>query len=229
MSDLPPEQKSSRQPFFSRNAFKGVHPVVLGLVGIIIVAHIARIMLPEALQEEVFVRLALVPTFYTTPDTPYQTLFDRFLPLVGHVFLHGGIVHIGFNSLAILDLGKNVARTQGARNFLIVFFLTAIGGAATFILLNPHMDSPAIGASGAACGLFGAYAGEAILRARGPYAQRRRNLVWRAVFWFTVINVGLMAAVRIFGVFPIAWEAHLGGLITGALLAPFTMRKNPAR
>ncbi len=225
MSDLPPESRPARQPVFRRRPFEGVHPVVLGLVGLIVIAHIVRVLLPIETQEVVFEHLALVPSFYTTSDTPYQSLFDRLLPLVGHAFLHGGIVHIGFNSLAILDLGANVARTQGPRNFLIVFFLSAIGGAGAFILLNPHMDSPAIGASGAACGLFGAYAGEALLRARGHWAKQRRDLVWRAIFWFTLLNIGLMAAVRFFGVFPIAWEAHLGGLITGAVLSPFTMRK----
>src|ERR1700755_2711797 len=140
MSDLPPEQKPARQPILHQRAFEGVHPVVLGLLAIIIAAHIVRILLPQSVQEEIFARLALVPSFYTTPVTPYQSLFDRILPLVGHTLLHGGFLHIAFNALAILDLGKNVARTQGARNFLIVFFISAAGGAATFIFLNPQMD-----------------------------------------------------------------------------------------
>jgi membrane associated rhomboid family serine protease len=229
MSFTPPD--SQEDPPRRPRPFEGVPAVVLWLVGILVVAHIVRILLPENLQEEAFVRLALVPSFYTTPVTPYASLFDRFLPLVGHAFLHGGFIHLFMNSVAIIQLGAHVARTQGPRNFLIVFFLSAIGGAFAFIAINPSLQSPAIGASGAACGLFGAYAGEALMRARGAWASRRRAFVWRGVFWFLAINVGLMAAVSIANVFPIAWEAHLGGFIAGALLAPFTMsrhRKAPA-
>jgi membrane associated rhomboid family serine protease len=226
MSYVPPEPDPANPPRRPR-PFEGVPAVVLWLVGILIVAHVVRLLLPENLQEEAFLRLSLVPTFYTTPDTPYQSLFDRLLPLVGHAFLHGGVfVHIFMNSVAIIQLGAHVARTQGPRNFLIVFFVSAIGGALAFIAINPNLEIQAIGASGAACGLFGAYAGEALLRARGSWAKTRRRLVWRAIFWFLLINVGLMALVRVWGVFPIAWEAHLGGFIAGAILAPFTMRRH---
>lgn len=228
MSFTPPEPTpgaSAEDPPRRPRPFEGVPAIVLWLVGILIVAHIVRILLPQNLQEEVFVRLALVPTFYTTPDTPYASLFDRLLPLVGHAFLHGGFIHIFMNSVAIIQLGAHVARTQGPRNFLIVFFASAIGGALTFIAINPNLQAPAIGASGAACGLFGAYAGEALMRARGQWGRLRRAYILRGAFWFLVINVGLMALVRVFGVFPIAWEAHLGGFVVGLMLAPFTMAR----
>lgn len=218
-----PSPQAADAPPRRPRPFEGVPAVVLWLVGILAVAHVARILLPMNLQEDVFMRLALVPSFYTTPDTHYQSLFDRLLPLVGHAFLHGGFIHLFMNSVAILQLGAYVTRTQGPRNFLIVFFLSAIGGALAFIAINPNLQMKAIGASGAACGLFGAYAGEALLRARGQWARKRRALVWRGTFWFLAINVGLMALVSKTGLFPIAWEAHLGGFIVGMLLAPFTM------
>ena len=229
MSFTPPSETPANDvedPPRRPRPFEGVPAIVLWLVGVLVVAHVVRLLLPENLQEEAFLRLALVPTFYTTPDTPYASLFDRMLPLVGHAFLHGGgFFHIFMNSVAIIQLGAHVARTQGSRNFLIVFFVSAIGGALAFIGINPDLQSPAIGASGAACGLFGAYAGEGLMRARGQWAQKRRRFIWRGIFWFLAINVGVMALVRIWGVFPIAWEAHLGGFIAGALLAPFTMKR----
>jgi membrane associated rhomboid family serine protease len=205
--------------------FEGVPKVVLWLVGIIAAAHVARILLPEAWQEELFVRFALVPSFQTTGNTPYVSVFDRLAPFVGHMFLHGGFIHLAFNSIAILQLGDPVARMYGAWRFLFVFFVTGIVGGLTFILINPHLETPAIGASGAACGLFGAYAGEALIRARGAWGRMRRGMIWRGVFWFLAINVGLAAAANLTHLVLIAWEAHLGGFLAGLALAPFIRRR----
>jgi membrane associated rhomboid family serine protease len=96
--------------------------------------------------------------------------------------------------------------------FLILFFVSAIGSALAFILLAPN-DGPMAGASGAICGIFGAY----FLSVRPtPRAALADPIVRNALLMFVGINVVLFAVLPI----GIAWQAHLGGFIAGALVYP---------
>lgn len=212
MEPVPPEPRSA-QP---APPFASTPPVVLWLVGAIAVAHFARTLLPAEWQDALLVHFAVVPAFLTTQDSPYEGVFGRAIPFLAHAFLHANFIHLVFNSLAILDIGAGLTRTQGSLRFLLVFFVSAVAGGAVFVLLNPHLEAPVVGASGAACGLFGALAGGALLRAED--AHERKKLIWRSIFWFLFLNVGLAAMVRITNTFPIAWEAHLGGFLAGVAL-----------
>jgi membrane associated rhomboid family serine protease len=92
------------------------------------------------------------------------------------------------------------------------------------VLIHPMSQTGAVGASGAICGLFGAY----FLAIRpSPRAALQDPQVRNAMLSFLGINVVLMAFLPL----PIAWEAHLGGFIAGALayvaLAPRLKRHGP--
>jgi membrane associated rhomboid family serine protease len=108
--------------------------------------------------------------------------------------------------------------------FLILFFVSALGGAAAYILINPASETGAVGASGAICGLFGAFFLAVRPTPRAAFADPQ---VRNAMVSFLAINVVLMALLPL----PIAWEAHLGGFIAGALaylvLAPRTRAAGP--
>ena len=82
--------------------------------------------------------------------------------LTGNVFLHAGLLHLFFNGMLILQTGELVAErfgrdVGGALRFLALFFGAAAAGAVVYVLVNWGSTTPAIGASGAACGLFAAY------------------------------------------------------------------------
>ena len=118
-------------------------------------------------------------------------------------FIHYGIVHILFNMYALYILGPPLERHLGRLRFAALYFLSLLGGSVMVYLFSP-LGAATGGASGAVFGLFGATF----------VAARRLNL---DVGWL----VGLIAVnlVITFTVPDISWQGHIGGLITGALVA----------
>ena len=90
----------------------------------------------------------------------------------------------------------------GSARYLAVYLLSALGGGVFLYYLVP-LNEPALGASGAVFGLFGAWF----------VISRRRGLDSRAILGLIVINLVLGFVVP-----RIAWQDHIGGLITGAVL-----------
>lgn len=196
--------------------------VVLGLALAMILAHVGRILLSPADQDALFEALAILPIRYDGGAYGYPNLVAAAAPLAGHVFLHAGWLHLGMNLLVFITAADVVAdrfegREPGGLRFLALFFGSAVGAAAAYIWLNPHAATPAVGASGAICGVFAGY----LMAMRGDWRAAVRDPdVRRSAFWFLAVNVGLAAAARVSGVLPIAWEAHLGGFVAGAVLYP---------
>ena len=156
--------------------------------------------------------------------TPGLTRDIWFVPVLGEsepwrfltsAFAHGSVTHILFNMLALWMVGAQyLERLLGAARYAAVYLVSAVGGSVAYLLMSspPSNDfasrsmwlTPAVGASGAVFGLFGAllvlnrHLGRS---SAGMYATIGIN----AVIGFVVPNV--------------AWQAHLGGLVTGAALA----------
>jgi len=114
--------------------------------------------------------------------------------------------------------GDNVEDAMGHLKFLVFYLLCGIVAGLTHTLIAPTSDIPLIGASGAVAGVIAAYL---MLH---PKVQ-----VW--VLALKVIPLRISAAV-VLGIWiltqivmvvlpqvgPVAWWAHIGGLIAGALL-----------
>lgn len=128
----------------------------------------------------------------------YRMITSAFLPGTGNL----GILDILFNMWALFVVGPALERVLGAARFLVVYLVSAIGGSVLFYILVPP-NQPALGASGAIFGLFGAWF----------VLARRLGLDSRQVVLLIVLNLGIGFAVPY-----IAWQAHVGGLITGGLL-----------
>ena len=118
-------------------------------------------------------------------------------------FVHEQIWHIALNMLALWILGSSLEPVLGRWRFVALYVLSALGGSVVSLLGLPP-GGIAIGASGAVFGLFGAL-----------FVVARR--FGRDVSSVLVI-LGINAVIG-FTVPGIDWRAHLGGLITGALLA----------
>ncbi len=133
----------------------------------------------------------------------------QFYRLISSAFLHQwglsgfGITHILFNMWALYVVGPSLERLLGHVRYLALYLLSALGGAVLFYLLAPPF-APALGASGAIFGLFGAYF----------VVARRLRVDARGVVALIVLNL-----VITFLIPNIAWQAHVGGLITGGLVA----------
>ena len=140
--------------------------------------------------------------------------------LITSAFLAGpsglGFVDILFNMWALIFVGPALEGLLGRMRFLAVYLLSAVGGAVMYYFLAPQ-NYPAVGASGAIFGLFGAWF----------VVARRLRLDSRGIVMLIAINLALSFWFHN----AIAWQDHIGGLLTGALLTAAYMyapRKNRA-
>lgn len=130
--------------------------------------------------------------------------------IVSAIFLHGGLLHLGFNLLALSDFGSVLERRFGALPVAAVFLATGMAGFLASTLWHP--EDVSIGASGALFGLLGWWAvaawrlGEFL-----PPQEKRRRLATLLV----VIGVALGFGFVVPG---IDNAAHLGGLVAGLVL-----------
>src|SRR5690348_6290085 len=98
--------------------------VVIGLIGAIVAAHIARIFGPSTLSTWMLVHLALVPAVYSPAWLAAHPGFDMSwigdaIPFVGYIFLHANATHLIINCLWLLAFGPPVARRLGTVRFLL--------------------------------------------------------------------------------------------------------------
>jgi membrane associated rhomboid family serine protease len=125
-----------------------------------------------------------------------------------------GFLDIAFNMWALLFVGPSLEGLLGRVRFLAVYLLSAVGGGVMYYFLAAP-NAVAVGASGAVFGLFGAWF----------VAARRLRLDTRGIAILIAINLAL----SFFFHSAIAWQDHIGGLLTGALLTAayvYAPRKN---
>lgn len=186
-----------------KNAFGGVArggtPIVTyTLIGLCVVVFLLQMVIPGFIQVFAYrpVNTAGVESA-GLPAEPWRMLTAAFL------HSPGSILHIGFNMYALFILGRELEPAMGRARFLTLYLLSALGGSVGVLLLsNPGQF--VVGASGAVFGLFGALF----------IIQRKRGGDVRQIVVLIAIN-----AVLGFVVPNVAWQAHLGGLITGAACA----------
>jgi membrane associated rhomboid family serine protease len=117
---------------------------------------------------------------------------------------------------ALIFVGPALEGLLGRARFLAVYLLSAVGGAVMYYYIAPQ-SAAAAGASGAVFGLFGAWF----------VVSRRLQLDTRGIVGLIAINLVLSFVFHN----TIAWQDHIGGLLTGALLTAayaYAPRKNRA-
>ena len=157
------------------------------------------------------------------------TLAQAVIPLFTCMFLHGGWLHIIGNMWFLWIFGGNVEDRMGSASYLLFYLLCGLGSGIAQVAFSWGSAIPSIGASGAISGVLGAY----IIFFPG---SRILSLIPLLVIWFlwrvpAWIFIGLWFLVQFLsGVGSlhtassggVAWWAHVGGFILGALLAkPF--------
>jgi membrane associated rhomboid family serine protease len=127
--------------------------------------------------------------------------------LVTSAFVHYGVPHLLLNMWALYVVGPPLEMWLGRLRFGGLYALSGLGGSVLVYLLT--LNTATAGASGAIFGLFGA-----------TFMVARRlnlNLQWAA--GVIVINLVFTFVAPLLSKQPISWQAHLGGLVTGALVA----------
>ena len=74
--------------------------------------------------------------------------------LLTPIFLHGGLIHLAFNSIVLFDLGPAVEQIYGSHKYIVLYIVTGAAGYVVSFLWHPY--SVSVGASGALMGLIGA-------------------------------------------------------------------------
>lgn len=134
-------------------------------------------------------------------------------------FLHGGLSHLALNMATLIAFGAVLVPRFGTASFLVLYGLSQIGGGLAFAWLAPD-GAPMVGASGAIFGLAGAFLAMAAARLRGR--QRSIAPVLQSLGALVLLNFVLWWAMA----GGLAWQAHLGGAVAGAL---YTLVASPRR
>lgn len=221
-------------PLRDENPAPKIGYITYGLIGLNIAIFIYEISLSPS-ELEAFIRsYAVIPAQLTqsfqgaeltTPIPPWLTLFTS-------QFLHGGILHILGNMLYLRVFGNNIEYKMGSFWFLL-FYLScgALAGLSQWYF-STDSEIPLLGASGAIAGVMGAYV------LRFPTADILTLIpifiIWTTIripafvflgFWFaqqalySYLTLNAEASIGTEGG-GVAYWAHAGGFVVGALLGP---------
>ena len=163
------------------------------LIGACLLMFLAQQVMPT----NVFYQLALV-------NGPFPGSFGQgswWQPLTA-ALMHGGLLHLLLNMYALWVTGQYLEPLLGRVRFTALYVVSALGGAVGALLLAP--GSVTVGASGAIFGLFAAL------------FVVNRHLGRQTAQIAVLIGINFFIGVFVAG---ISWQAHLGGLVTGALVA----------
>ena len=199
-------QEQQRSAPVMRSVFGGRAATGRPVVTIAIIIACVAVYLGQLFDDRVTEQLAFVP--YLGEDEPWR--------FVTAAFVHSPsqIMHILFNMYALWICGQYLEPLLGRARFAALYLVAAVGGSVGFELLASVPDdaasfpggwfTPTVGASGAVFGLFAAV------------VVLNRHLGREITPMLVMIAIN--AAIPFF-VGGIAWQAHLGGAITGAAVA----------
>lgn len=205
--------------------------VTIALIAICTLAFLWQLSVRDG--ERVIYALGVIPAVLlgNAELDPALALVPPTVTVFTSMFLHGGWMHLLGNMLYLWIFGNNVEDAMGHARFIVFYLLSGIAAVLAQSLPDPASTTPMIGASGAISGVLGAYA---LLypRARvlvvipfGFYFHTTRlPAAWVLGFWFVMQLLSDVLAGNQGG--GVAFRAHMGGFVTGALLIPLFKRRN---
>ena len=167
-----------------------------------------------AIGDEGAERWGLIPEHFNVPS------------LFTHMFLHTGAMHLLGNMLLLYLLGPYVEDVWGRPLYALFYLLSCAVAAGAFISVQPHLDVPLVGASGAIAGVMGAFLvryGRTRIRLGYLLTLRLRGTfdapAWVVLpIWFA--EQLIMAALKTMDADGgVAYMAHVGGFVFGAAAA----------
>ncbi|NEO94831.1 MAG: rhomboid family intramembrane serine protease [Moorea sp. SIO3G5] len=208
--------------------------ITLLLIAINILVFIYELSLNKPELDTFFRLYAVVPRELTASfdGIPVGQPVPEPLTLITSQFLHAGFLHVGSNMLFLWIFGNNIEEKLGGIRFLIFYLTCGALAALAQWFFSALSLIPALGASGAIAGVMGAY----ILRFPNAkiltlvplfliFFVARIPAVFYLGFWFLqqafngIASLGAQAQVGMEGG-GIAYWAHAGGFVFGAILGP---------
>jgi membrane associated rhomboid family serine protease len=172
------------------------------------------------------VDFGLVPAYFNHSITSISLdSFPDLITIVTYSFLHADVWHLAGNMIFLWVFADNVEDGLGHFRYFIFYLLCAAVAGYGFVLSDPLSEAPVIGASGAVAGNIAAYV---LLY---PRAKVWILLLFRLPLRLRVEYVlGFWIAFQLYSAFAggdaeVAWWAHIGGLVAGAVLVLFMRQK----
>jgi membrane associated rhomboid family serine protease len=185
-------------------------PLTLALLGAMTAIYLVMMLAPPEVERLVVVYFAFIPAAYLSEGWPVWSLLAA--PF-SYALLHGGLGHLALNGVMLAVMGQVLERRLGPGRFLLLFAAGAAGGALVHLIIGGSPQVPLIGASAAVGGLYGA---GFVLHRRGVNLGPNAQLLVALAGLFIIINLlGLVLPI----LSNVAYAAHLGGFIAGALTA----------
>lgn len=177
---------------------------------------------PPGFYDVFIMKYGVIPFEITTGiDIPPLINYPVYITLITSLFIHGGFSHIFGNMLFLWIFGDNVEDVLGKIKYLLIYFVGGIAASLCQVAISPSSKVPLVGASGAISAVMGAY----IVLLPLSFI----NMI--VPFFFFPLIVQVPAVVFIFfwfltqlfnaalGVPGVGWWAHIGGFLTGLILA----------
>jgi membrane associated rhomboid family serine protease len=219
-----------------------VPPVVVTTVAVMALIHFARVWLlsPEA-QLKFLLLFAFIPARYDPgvllPGELPGGYGAELWSFVTYALIHADLLHLGLNAVWLLPFGSALARRLGTMRFLTFMIATAAAGAAVHLAVHFGERYPMVGASAAISGTMAAamrfafQPGGPLLNwhahddrvYRVPAASllgslRDPRILAFVAVWFGINAVFGLGGLQLENGQSVAWEAHIGGFVAGALL-----------
>lgn len=194
-------------------------PLVTGYALVCVVLHV--LLAITGFQIDAIVRAGFVPArFGHDLILPPGALVPFVLTPLSSAFLHGGVLHLVFNVIILLFVGRQLEAPLGAKAMAVLLVAGAYAGALAQFLSDPASAVPMIGASGAISALIAVFAlifSRSQAPAIGPVPAHWVRALWLAAAWIGLQLLIGFAGGGGFGA--IAIWAHVGGFLAGLLLA----------
>ncbi len=201
--------------------------VTVGLIGAMTVLHLAVSQGVLGGVDVGAVSFGMIPAVFNDHELlPVQyAVVPEDLTLLTYQFLHGGWLHLAANMIFLWVFGDNVEDAMGHVRFLVFYLLCGVGAGLMHAFMLPYSEAPLIGASGACAGVIAAY-----------LVLHPRVNVWILVLWRIPLRLpamyvlGFWAGLQLVMALGasddgVAWWAHVGGFVTGAVLLPVFRRR----
>ena len=187
-----------------------------------------EVSLGSSLNKFIYIFGMIPERYFHLTQHQWLSFFDRFYPFLTSIFLHGGWMHLIGNMWFLWIFGDNVEDRLGRKGFLLFYMFCGIVAGFTHAYTNPQSTVPTVGASGALAGVMGAYF---------IFFPRARVLTLIPIFiflhfieipayfylgiWFLFqfFSGAVDLAIRSNACSGVAWWAHIGGFVTGVLIA----------
>ena len=213
-------------PLGDRNRLRTIRfqVVTVLLIGACVLVYLWQSTLSEMGAIRAFYALGMVPSVLFGYDRlpPDVAVVSPPLTVLTSMFLHGGFLHLAGNMLYLWIFGDNVEDELGHGRFLVFYLVCGAVAALAQAVTAPQSDIPTVGASGAIAGVLGGYL------VRHPLASVTVLAFVVLIELPALIVIGLWFVLQFMnglldqgGEGPgggVAWWAHVGGFVAGAIL-----------